>query len=171
MEFSKLLKQRYSVRNYLDKRVEDEKLNMILEAGRLAPSACNSQPWKFIVVRSEEGVKSIHSCYKREWIESANLFIVICGDHNSAWHRAEDNKDHTDIDVSIAIDHMTLQATDIGLGTCWICNFDYKKCSEFLNIPETHEPIAILPIGYPTEKGTPIKKRKAFDEVVTYEKF
>jgi len=173
MDFLELAKLRYSSRKYLSKEVEEEKLNYVLEAGRIAPSANNMQPWAFIVVKNENR-DALRDCYHREWFNSAPVYIVICGNHQQAWHRASDGKDHTDIDAAIATDHMTLAAAQQGLATCWVCNFDKEKTSRVLNLPDYLEPVAILPLGYPADEvniNRHDKKRKAFDEVVYYEKF
>ena len=173
MTFIDLAKKRYSSRNYQDKQVEKELLLQVLEAGRVAPSAKNKQPWHFVVITKEESLKKIKECYERDWIESANCVIVVCGDHREAWRRA-DGKIHTDVDVSIAIDHMTLAATDLGLATCWVCKFDVLKCVKALDLPDDVEPIALLPIGYPADK-TDVNRhdqlRKPLDEIVHWEKF
>ncbi len=171
MNFKELIEQRYSVRSYQDKEVEKEKLVAILEAGQIAPSAVNNQPWHFIVVQKSENHKQFSEIYHRDWFEQAPVYIVVCGDHNLAWKRNEDGKDHCDIDAAIAVDHMSLQATELGLGTCWICNFHVDKCKGFFNLPDHIEPIAILSLGYPTDKKTPVKKRKSLEEIVHWEKF
>ena len=124
--FLELAKKRYSLRNYLDTPVEDEKLMVVLEAGRIAPSAANFQPWHFIVIRDEEMRKKAGTTYNRPWFRKAPVIILICGDHHASWKRA-DGKDHCDIDISITTDHMTLAAAELELGTCWVCNFDAKK--------------------------------------------
>ena len=173
MEFLNLAKSRYSCRHYSSKPIEKEQLIEVLEAGRVAPSAKNLQPWYFIVIDEPELLKNIKSCYQKEWIQSAPCIIVILGNHNISWHR-DDGKDHCDIDVSIAIDHMTLAATNIGLATCWVCKFDAKKAAEILQLPEHIEPVALIPIGYPTDK-TDInrheKLRKPLQEIVFYNEF
>ena len=172
MTFLELAKQRYSCRSYSSRQVEQEKLNKILEAGRVAPSAVNFQPWQFIVIRDKENLNKIHKAYHREWFQTAPCVIVICGDHDTSWKRNHDGKDHCDIDVAIAVDHMTLQATELGLATCWICNFDPQKAIEILQLPRHLEPIVILPVGYPLDHGDPDRhdeKRKAMDEIVRYE--
>jgi nitroreductase len=150
--FIELAKRRFSSRKYLQKLVEDEKLLQVLEAARIAPSAANKQPWIFYVIRSEDKRKLISEAYHRDWLKSAPVIIVACADHDNAWIRS-DNKDHCDIDLAIAIDHMTLQASELGLGTCWICNFDPKKCREILKLSEHVEPIAILPLAYPADSA------------------
>jgi len=171
MDFKTLISNRYSVRSYLPKEVEEEKLIKILEAGQIAPSAVNFQPWHFIVVREAENRENFSKIYHRDWFNEAPVYIVVCGDHDQAWKRKEDGKDHTDVDAAIAIDHMTLQAVELGLGTCWICNFFVDKCKEFFNLPEHIEPIAILSLGYPNDDKIPAKKRKALEEIVHWEKF
>ena len=171
MNFKELTKKRYSVRSYLSKPVEDEKLIEILETGQIAPSAVNNQPWHFIVIREPDNHKQFTEIYHGDWFNKAPVYIVICGDHDQSWKRSEDNKDHCDIDTAIAIDHMTLQATELGLGTCWVCNFHIQKCIDYFNLPDNIEPIAILSLGYPSDKSAPQKKRKNLDEIVHWEKF
>ncbi|MDA3952148.1 MAG: nitroreductase family protein [Bacteroidales bacterium] len=173
MAFIDLAKKRYSSRKYLDKPVEKELLLQVLDAARVAPSAKNKQPWHFVVVTNEELLKDIKGCYDRTWLETAKCIIVVCGDHREAWRRA-DGKSHTDIDVAITIDHMTLAATDLGLSTCWICKFDVLKCANIMELPEGVEPIALIPLGYPadkTDENRHERLRKPLDEIVHWEKF
>ena len=173
MEFIQLAKLRYSCRNYDSKPVEQEKLDLVLEAGRIAPSAANLQPWHFIVVRQKENLDKIWKVYHRDWFMTAPCVIILCGDHYLSWKR-KDKKDHCDIDVAIAADHMTLQAADLSLGTCWICNFDVRLCSELFNLPSNLEPIVLLPLGYPLDQSDPDRhgsKRKPFKDIVSNEQF
>lgn len=170
MDFLELAKNRYSCRKYDSRPVEADKLNLILEAGRLAPSAANSQPWHFFVLTEADSLGKIHQVYHREWFRSAPAVIVICGDHRAAWKRS-DGKDHCDIDVAITTDHMTMQATELGLATCWICNFDALKTSELLKLPDHMEPAVLLPVGYPMDQVDPdrhAKKRKPLTEIATF---
>ncbi len=174
MLFLDLAKKRYSCRSYSDKPVTKNQLDLILEAGRISPSAVNFQPWHLIVIRKKEYLHKIHSTYHREWFQTAPCVIIVCGDHNQSWKRKLDGKDHCDIDVAIAVDHMTLQATDLGLATCWICNFDKDKCAELFNLPDGIEPMVLLPVGYPLDSSDPerhSKKRKSLDEIASYEQF
>jgi nitroreductase len=168
MDFEKLTSTRYSVRKYSSKKVEDEKLETVLEAARKAPTAVNFQPFRLYVVREEKMRQQIIECYHRSWFASAPVIIVAVGLHDSAWKRGGDNKDHTDIDLAIAIDHLTLQATDLGLGTCWVCNFDTEKCRQSLKLRPSEEPIALIPLGYPDTDEIPVKKRKGLDELVVW---
>lgn len=173
MKFIDLVQQRYSVRKYKSQPIETEKLEYVIEAARLAPSAVNFQPWVFVVITKDESKANIRKCYAREWFNSAPTYILVCGDHNTSWKRSFDGKDHCDIDASIAIEHMCLAATDQGLGTCWVCNFDPQLCRELFNIPAHLEPIAILPIGYPESDGLepPTKKRKPLSDIIRMETF
>lgn len=172
--FLELAKERFSVRKYKDTPVEEEKLKQVLEAGRVAPSACNLQPWHFVVVRDPELKRKVIETYssKYDWILTAPALIVVCGDHNKSWKR-EDGKDHCDIDIAISVDHMTLQAVELGLGTCWIAWFDDKKLSEILKLPYGIEPIIMLPIGYPVDglQGKVNKRRNDFNQIVHWDKF
>ena len=162
-----LIEARYSARAYSDRKVEQEKIDYILECARLAPSAVNFQPWRFILVESEEKRKALHAGYAQEWFQQAPLYIVVCGDHSQSWTRKKDSHDHADIDAAIASEHICLAATEVGLGSCWVCNFRPAIVSEVLGIDgETVYPVAIIPIGYATDTPT-LKKRKALDEILT----
>ncbi len=167
MAFLDLAKQRYSSRKYQDKPVEKEKINYLLEAAQAAPSAKNLQPVQLVVATDKEQLEKAQSCYNLPWIKTAPVIIIICVDHRQAWRRG-DGKSHADIDAAIAIDHMTLAATDAGLATCWICKFDALKCSELFALPEGLEPIAMLPLGYPDDQPNAERhyKRKPLDELV-----
>ena len=105
-------------------------------------------------------------CYKREWLREAPLYIVICGNKAQSWKRRADGHDHADIDAAIATEHICLAATEQGLGSCWVCNFDVARCSEILGIEGDLYPVAILPIGYATDEPTE-KKRKSLEEIVS----
>ncbi len=174
MNFLKLAKQRFSSRDYKNKPIEDEKLNYILEAGRVAPSANNTQPWIFIVVKEREGLEKVRNSYHREWFNTAPCYIVVCGNHNESWKRKSDAKNHLDIDVAITTDHITLAATEQGLATCWVCNFDKEKLSSYIELPNNIEPITILSLGYPNDKADIERhkyKRKKLVNIVYKEKY
>lgn len=173
MSFLELAKKRYSTRKYENIPVEKEKLMEILEAGRVAPSAANYQPLHFIVIQDQEMRKDIATTYHKPWILQAPVIIVVCGDHNRAWRRP-DGKDHLDIDAAIAIDHMTLAAADLGLGTCWVCMFNALLCHQILNLPRQIETIALLPLGYPADEvdvNRHEKERKRIDEIIHWDGF
>nr|WP_321409895.1 nitroreductase family protein [uncultured Carboxylicivirga sp.] len=171
MHFNQLLRERYSIREYKSQKVSKALLMEVLEAGRLAPSAANKQPWKFIVVSEEDNLSKLKSAYNREWFKKVPQIIVVCGDHSESWKRSFDSKDHCDIDIAIAVDHMTIRASELGLGTCWVCHFDPVLVKDLMQLPDSIEPIALLPIGYPLENKPPYKIRKNLDEIVFEERF
>lgn len=166
-----LVKARRSVRAFEPTKVERAKLEYILEVARLAPSAVNFQPWSFVVVREPERLKALYECYPREWFASAPVCIVVCGDHAASWKRSADNKDFCDVDVAIATEHLALAAAEQGLGSCWVCNFDAPRCKEVLNLPDSWEPIVLLPMGYPADNADKGRKRKSINDVVKWESF
>lgn len=166
-----IMSQRFSCRSYdLGRTVDHDLIAAVLDAARIAPSACNRQPWQFLVVDSEEARNIISLAYPRDWVRTAPAYIIAFGDHPSAWHRG-DGKDHTDVDLAIAVEHICLAATALGLATCWICNFDPHIISDAFNAPEGLEPIAIIPIGYVApDCPVPAKKRKTTEEIVKWGK-
>ena len=145
MEFLQLAKKRYSVRSYQTKMVEEEKLLKILEAGRVAPTGANRQPHRLIVVREAAGLERLK---KAANVYGAPLAIIVCADHNISWKRHYDRKDIADIDAAIVTDHMMLQATELALGTLWVCHFNPEVLKNEFNIPENLEPLNILAMGY-----------------------
>lgn len=171
MHFNQLLRERYSVREYKTLKVSKALIIEVLEAGRMAPSAANKQPWSFILISEDENLEKIKKVYNRDWFKKVPQVIVICGNHNESWKRSYDKKDLCDIDIAIAVDHMTLRAAELGLGSCWVCHFDPEVVSEVLNLPEHIEPIALLPIGYPLNSNKPNKSRKLFGAVAFEEEF
>lgn len=170
MDFLKLAEIRYSVRSYLDKPVENEKMEMVLEAARLAPSACNFQPIVLIVIQNEISRKKLISVYNRPWFLSAPVIIAACCDHSVSWHRA-DGKDFGDIDIAIALDHMTLAATELGLGTCWVGAFKQPEAKDLLKLPDNIDPVAFTPLGYPSSTDYVPKNRKDVCDFVYWNQY
>ncbi|MCW3804185.1 nitroreductase family protein [Plebeiibacterium marinum] len=168
MHFKELMKSRYAVREYFENKVDRTLLKEVVNAGRLAPSAANRQPWQFVVVDDDVLLAKLKDSYQREWFGKVPNLIIIYGNHEESWKRPYDNKDHCDIDVAIAVDHMTLMATELGLGTCWVCHFDKDIINSVIENKKGFEPIAILTIGYPVDNTAPIKKRKNLDEVLSF---
>jgi nitroreductase len=165
MTFLELVKSRISVRQYTPQKVEDDKIAYILECARLAPSAANNQPWYFYVIKNDVVRCRLQECYQRQWFADAPVYIVACSDTSVSWKRSFDGKDHADIDVAIAVEHLCLAAAEQGLGTCWICNFDAQKCSEILNLPEHLHPVAMTPLGYTTQSVSARPNRKNIEEI------
>lgn len=167
MEFTTLIKKRYSVRAYKADPVEEDKLQQVLVAARLAPTAANRQPFAIIVIHTAGREAELRRIYDREWFVQAPLIICACGIPARGWVR-RDGKNYTDVDVTIAMDHLVLAATDVGLGTCWIAAFDPAAAREVLSLPNGIEPIAFTPLGYPADSPGP-KERKPLSELVRYE--
>lgn len=171
MQLKELIEKRYSVRAYSSQPVETDKVNYILECAQLAPSANNLQPWRFYVVTDNEVIKGIQESYSREWFKTAPMHIVVCKDSTVSWKRKNtDNKDFGDVDAAIAAEHICLAAAEVGLGTCWVCNFMPDVLSGILNLPSNLEPIAIFPLGYINKEGSSIKEknRKPLSEITEW---
>lgn len=148
MDFLTIAKSRYSVRSYTTKKVEKEKLDKLIEAAHVAPTAANLQPVRLIVVQEPDGLSKIGNAAD---IYNAPLAIIVCCDHAKAWKRPFDGKQTVDIDASILTDHMMLEATAQGLGTVWICYFDAAVLKKEFALPDNLEPINILAVGYSDE--------------------
>jgi nitroreductase len=170
VEFSELIKKRYSVRAYKPDPVEEEKLQQVLEAARLAPTAANRQPFQLVVLHTEGRKEELGQIYGRDWFVQAPLIICACGVPGVGWVRRDDGKSYTDVDVAIVMDHVVLAATALGLGTCWIAAFDPKAARNVLALPDDVEPIAFTPLGYPADEPKP-KQRKPLSELVRYERW
>lgn len=145
MDFMTVAKQRCAVRSYQAKSVEDEKLAKIVEAAHVAPTAGDLQPVRLVVVQTKEGLAQVG---KAADLYGAPLAIVVCADRGKAWVRPFDGKQTCDIDASILTDHMMLQATELGLGTVWVCYFKADVLKQELGLPPELEPINILAVGY-----------------------
>lgn len=169
MEFFNLIKKRYSVRAYQSKPVEQEKLQKVLEAAILAPTAANRQPFKIIVIHTNGKEAKLKKIYHRDWFSQAPIVISVCAIPSESWSR-KDGKNYSDVDATIAMDHLILAATDLGLGTCWVAAFDPGVAREILGLPDDVEPVAFTPLGYAADELRP-KKRKSLAEIVRYEKW
>ena len=166
MDFQQLIAKRYSVRGYKTDPVEKGKLEEILNAARLAPTAANLQPLQLIVVESKGREEELKRIYRADWFWKAPVVICICAIPSQAWSRM-DNKNYGDVDATIAMDHLILAATELGLGTCWIAAFDPMAARDVLGLPKTVEPIAFTPLGYPADRPSG-KKRKSLTDLVRY---
>ncbi|NLT39360.1 MAG: nitroreductase [Clostridiales bacterium] len=167
MEFLELARARHSTRGFSGTPVEPGKLEKILEAARLAPSAHNYQAYKLLVVQSEEGLAKIA---KAGNIHGAPAAIIVFEDSSRAWTNPYNNRQLVSHDSVIATDHMMLEATDLGLDSLWVCWFDPAVIKAEFDAPENLEPINILALGYSSRGGAPPKQRKELGELVSYEK-
>jgi nitroreductase len=171
MEYPDLINTRESIRNYDPERpVPVEVLERILEAGRIAPSANNCQPWKFILVSSPGLLEKVRACYRREWFRDAPHILVMLGIKNQAWVRSYDGYNSVETDVAIAMTHIILAAENEGVGTCWIAAFDPAMLREVIHPGENEVIFAMTPLGYtrPGFMKTGMKKRKKMSEISEY---
>ncbi len=166
MEYLQLIERRYSVREYKSTPVEDEKLERLLEAARLAPTAANRQPFRLIVIPTKGREAELRRIYGRDWFTQAPLVIGICAVPAEGWSR-KDGKNYAEVDATIAFDHLILAAHDLGLGTCWIAAFDPAAAKEILGLSEGEEPLAFTPLGYPADEWKP-KKRRSLRELLKH---
>ena len=163
------IKKRYSVRKFLNKHVEQEKIDILLEAARLAPSASNKQSWKFIVIKDPEKRKQLTDiCRGQKFVSEAPITIAIC--NTNLDYIMTCGQKAPVIDGAITAEHIVLQAVELGLGSCWIGAFYHDEMAELINLPQDYEIIGLLPIGYPAiEKGD--RDLKSIGEIVSYDNF
>ena len=149
MEYTDVIESRESIRNYDSGRpVSKETLEKILNAGRVAPSACNYQPWKFLVISSPELLEKVKACYNRPWFKEAPCILVIIGLKDKAWIRSYDGYNSIETDIAIAMTHIILAAENEGVGTCWIEAYNPAMLKEALNIKDNQLIFGITPLGY-----------------------
>ena len=164
MEYFDLIRQRYSVRAYKPDAVEEEKLLKILEAARLAPTACNMQAFKLVTMHTDVHLETVKRICRAPFVAEAPLLIGIYADTAHAWVRA-DGKSYADVDAAIVMDHIIMAAVNLGLGTCWIGAFNAEAAREAAGLGDGFEPIAFTPVGYPAS-SRPEKNRAALEDIV-----
>jgi nitroreductase len=162
MDFQDLVAGRYSVRAYQPDPVSHADLVKILEAARLAPTAANRQPVRVLAIPTAGREEALGRIYHRPWFVAAPMVIGVCAVPAEGWVR-KDGRNHADIDAAIVMDHIVMQATDLGLGTCWVCNFDVAAAREVLHLPEGVEPIAFTPLGRPADDARAKVRRELRD--------
>ena len=169
MEFMELAAARYSVRKFDARPVEPEKLEKILKAGQIAPTAKNQQPQKVFVIRSPEALEKLGECTR--CVYGAGTVLLICNDENESWKRPFDGKDSGDVDTSIVLTHMMLEAWELGVGSVWVMFFDADKLRNAFALPENLTPVSLLPIGYAAPDAAPSPRHaesKPLSELVSY---
>ena len=170
MEFTSLIRERFSVRDYADKPIEEEKLQAILEAGRIAPTAANKQPQRVYVIRSSKGLEKIRSITRCAF--NAPAVLLFTYDEEEQWKSPlEPGFTSGHQDVSIVATHMMLAAWDLGIGSCWVNFFPNSETVKAFGLPETEKAVLLLPIGYPAEGAKPApmhSKKKDMDQLVKY---
>jgi nitroreductase len=168
MDVMEAIKTRRSIRKYSDRPIEEEKLRLVLEAARLAPSAANGQNWRFIVVRNKDTIQRLKEAANGQTsVGEAPAVIVAC----ATSRRVMTCNQPTDtVDCSIAMSYMILEAHELGLGTCWLGHFHADKGKAALGIPDAVSVIAMTPIGYPAE--APVQTpRKDFEDIISFDAF
>ena len=170
MDFLELATSRGSIRGYHPEPVEADKLQAVIEAARMAPTAHNNQPFRLIVIHTVGREEELSEIYGRPWFTQAPIVICIVGVPAEGWVRDDDGKNYFEVDVAIAMDHLVLAAHSLGLGTCWIAAFNPQAARDVLELPDEVVPMAFTPLGYP-DKAPREKVRKSQDELVRYEKW
>lgn len=154
-----IIRLRRSIREYLPREIPPDVKEKLLESLRFAPSACNNQPWQFILIADPQRRKQVAAaCNRQMWMADAPLIIAGCGMPQEAYQYMGGYGNSIEVDVAIAFDHLTLVAAEEGLGTCWIGAFDEKAVKKILDIPNNVRIIALTPVGYPAEKGALTKR-------------
>ncbi len=171
MDIYETVRERTSIRGYKADPIEEDKLERILDAARLAPSGKNGQPWTFIVVKDEETRKKlVPACKGQEFVGQAPVVVVACGHEERAYKKMGGYWNSMPLDIGIAIEHLMLAAVSEGLGTCWIGAFFEEQVREILGVPEGVKIVALTPVGYPAGEKTH-RSRKSLDEIIMHERW
>ena len=169
MDYYNLIRNRESVRDYdPERKIDESVLFRILNAGRLAPSASNRQPWTFLLVSSKEKLEKVRTCYHKSWFQQAPHILIIIGDKSKSWVRSYDGYNSIETDLAIAMDHIILAAENENVGTCWIEDYDFKILSDAISLKENEVIFSITPLGY-QNKGYHKhrnKSRKTLEEIL-----
>ena len=166
-----IIEERKSVRSYKPQEIEEEKLNYILDAFRLAPSAKNLQPWKLVVVKNNKIIKDLAiACNNQTFLEEAPVIIAACANEQEAYGVMGGYMNSYPIDIALALEHLILAATEQGLGTCWIGAFKEQLVKDILGVPDEVRVVALTPLGYPLRDATR-RGRKPLSEIVSYDRY
>ena len=172
MEYEKLITERYSVRGFKPERLSDEDISKILEAAHKAPTGCNYQPQRILVLNTEESLEKLKKCTKCHF--NAPTAMLVCYNEDESWKRMYDGALSSPVDAAIVATHMMLSAHNVGAGSCWVMHFDPNAMKEEFNIPDNIKPLALLVMGYPSDTAAPLEMHNKFrpvEEVVVYEHF
>ena len=172
MDFEKVISDRFSVRKFQDKHLEQEIIDKIIRAGHIAPTGCNFQPQRILVLNTDESITKLKNCTKCHF--DAPTAMLVCYNKDERWVRKYDGALSAPVDAAIVTTHMMLEAQNIGVGSCWVMHFDPLAMREAYNIPDNFEPVALLVMGYPHEDATPIEmhsKYRPVDDVVFFDTF
>ncbi len=170
MDFLKLAEERYSVRKFTDEPIDKEIIDKILKAGHVAPTACNFQPQRIMVISSPEALEKLKDCTRCHF--DCTCAMLVCYNKDECWTRKYDGETSGFVDASIVTTHMMMEATELGIGSTWVMHFNPEKMISAFNIPENIVPVALLVMGHPAEDSAPIDMHSKFrpmDEVVSYQ--
>lgn len=172
MEFQKVISERFSVRQFNSQKLTKEDIDKILSAGHIAPTGCNYQPQRILVINSDTAIEKLRKCTKCHF-NAPNAFLV-CHNQDESWVRPYDKALSSPVDAVIVATHMMLKAQEIGVGCCWVMHFNPTLMAEEFNIPENVKPVALLVMGYPSPNAKPLEmhnKYRPLEEVVFYDSF
>lgn len=172
MEFEKLICERYSVRKFLPEHIPQNIIEKILDAAHKAPTGCNYQPQRILVLNSDESIEKLKNCTRCHF--NAPTAMLVCNNKEESWKRPYDGALSSPVDAAIVATHMILSAHDNGVGCCWVMHFNPTAMRETFNIPENIEPTALLVMGYPSPDAKPLdlhSKFRPMEEVVFYDSF
>ncbi len=172
MDFEKVITERYSVRKFDNKHLEQEVIDKIITSGHIAPTGCNFQPQRILVLNNDETISKLKRCTKCHF--DAPCAMLVCYNKDETWTRPYDGATSAPVDASIVATHMMLEAKNLGVGSCWVMHFDPNAMRSEFNIPHNIIPHALLVMGYPHESAAPIEmhsKVRPIDEVVFYDSF
>lgn len=172
MEFEKLISERFSVRQFKPEHLPQECISKILDAALVAPTGCNYQPQRILVLNTDESIEKLKKCTKCHF--NAPTAMLVCYNEEESWKRPYDGALSAPVDGAIVATHMMLEAHNIGVGSCWVMHFNPSAMAEEFNIPENIKPLALLVMGYPADDAKPLELHNKFrpiDEIVVYDKF
>lgn len=172
MEFERLISERYSVRSFRAEHLPQEVIDQILKAGHLAPTGCNYQPQRILVLNTDEAIEGLKNCTKCHF--NAPTAMLVCHNREESWKRPCDGALSSSVDAIIVCTYLMLAAKNVGVGSCWVMHFDPAAMRKEFRIPEQVEPVALLVMGYPAEDAKPLalhEQKRSMDEVVVYDHF
>lgn len=172
MEYEKLITERYSVRKFKPERLSAEDISKILEAANKAPTGCNYQPQRILVLNTQASLERLKKCTKCHF--NAPTAMLVCYNEEESWKRVYDGALSAPVDAAIVATHMMLAAHNVGAGCCWVMHFDPSAMKEEFNIPDNIKPLALLVMGYPEDTSAPLEMHntfRPFGEIVVYERF
>lgn len=172
MEYEKLITERYSVRKFKPEHLPEEDISKILSAAHKAPTGCNYQPYRILVLNTDQSIEKLKECTKCHF--NAPTAMLVCYNEEEGWKRPYDGALSAPVDAAIVATHIMLAAHNIGVGSCWVMHFNPEITKTTFNIPENIKPLALLVMGYPSEEAKPMELHSSFrpmEEVVVYEEF